>query len=133
MTEAAIKEAIAASRDKIREIDEKIIGQSIGVSTAINELRKGLSKIEDCLQKREYYEASNIGYREVSSSFVFLQRALGGIQGAMADKEELVSEIALQSGVNVYEEVEPLVNEIMASAKILTEEERQGNKVAGRK
>lgn len=124
----AIKTVIKDSKDKIYDVDMGIVGQSIGVSTAINELKEGLDKIDECLHQRKYEEASNLGYSEIASSFVFLQRALGGIQGVMADKEKLVSEIALKSGVGIYEEVEPFVDEVMSSMQILTEEERAKNK-----
>jgi len=128
MSKEAIQKAIENAKDKINNVDMSIVGQSIGISQAIDELRCGLDKIDECLHQREYEEASNIGYREIASSFVFLQRTLGGIQDVMGDKDKLVTEIAIKSGVGVYEEVAPFVDAALDSMKILTDKERAKNK-----
>ncbi len=56
-----------------------------------------MPKIDVCLDKRNFDKASSLGYNEVSSAFVFLQRTLGGLQSAQLKKEELISEVAMKS------------------------------------
>lgn len=113
--------------EELKTVDDNIIGECIGVSHALGDLRRTLDKVDVCLDKRRYSEASNLGYRDVSSAFVFLQRALGGLQHAYTQKEKLVSEIALKSGVGVYEKVEPFVDNILESSKELPEAEKRKN------
>ena len=125
MSKDAILRVIEEKKDNIHDVDMGITGSVVGVAQAIRELRNGLDKIDACLDKRDYYQASTIGYNEVAHSFVFLQRALAGVQGAVDDKEALIGNIALESGVGVYEEVAPFVHEMMATMKIMTNEEKQ--------
>jgi len=61
-----------------------------------------------------------------------LQRTLGGLQQAQYEKERLVSDIALQSGVGVYEEVAPFVDDVLVSSKELSDEEKARNKEKSR-
>ncbi len=116
--------------EELKTVDENIIGECIGVSHALGDLRKALDEVDVCLDKRKYSEASRLGYGKVSSAFIFLQRTLGGLQHAYGQKEKLVSEIALESGVGVYEKVEPFVDDILDSSKELSEEEKAKNKEA---
>ena len=95
-------------------------------------IRKALDKVEICLDKRQFEEASSLGYSDVSSEFIFLQRTLGGLQHSYGQKQALVSDIALKSGGGVYEVVEPFVDEIMTSSKELSKEEKMKNKKIGR-
>ncbi len=113
-----ILKAIDNAMEKIKTVDNNIIGETIGVSQALDELRKSIDEIEACMGKRTYTEASSLGYRDVSSAFIFLQRALGGLQHACNQKESLISEIAVQSGASAYEEVEPFVNNVLVSSKV---------------
>lgn len=125
-----ILQTIEDSMERINTIDNNIIGECIGVSHALDDLRKSLDKIEICLDKRTYSEASSLGYSDVASAFIFLQRTLGGLQQADLQKGELVSEIARKSGVGVYEEVAPFVDDVLVSSKELSEEEKIENKHA---
>jgi hypothetical protein len=45
-------------------------------------LRKALGELSASLDRREFEKASAIGYGAVASEFIFLQRTLGGLQGA---------------------------------------------------
>lgn len=123
-----ILKAIENSKARIEAVDQGIIGETIGVSQALDDLRKSLDDIKACLNKRTFSEASSIGYKDVATAFVFLQRTLGGLQQAQYEKERLVSDIALQSGVGVYEEVAPFVDDVLVSSKELSDEEKARNK-----
>ena len=127
-----ILRAIENSKARIEAVDQGIIGETIGVAQALDDLRKSLDDIETCLDKRAFSEASSIGYKEVATAFVFLQRTLGGLQQAQYEKEQLVSDIAVQSGVGVYEEVAPFVDDVLASSKALSAEEKARNKEKAR-
>lgn len=131
--EDKIKKSIEASMAEIQVVDDGIIGETIGVAQALDHLRKALDKVDECLDKRQYEKASGLGYSDVASEFIFLQRTLGGLQHAYHQKQKLVSEIALKSGVGVYEEVEPFVDAVLVSSKELSEEEKKKNKEIARK
>jgi hypothetical protein len=120
--------AIENSKARIEAVDNGIVGETIGVSQALSDLRKSLDDIEACLDQRAFSEASSIGYNDVATAFVFLQRTLGGLQQAQYEKEQLASDIALQSGVGVYEEVAPFVDDVLASSKAVSAEEKARNK-----
>src|SRR5882724_450705 len=98
---------VAASlKVQIKEVDDSIIGETIGIAQAIDEIQKALAELDASLQNREYERASQIGYESVTSNFVFLQRALGGLQRACSDRERLVMEVARQVGC-AYEAAMP--------------------------
>ncbi len=128
-----IKKAIEESIEEITTVDDDIMGATVGVAQALDHLKKALNKVSLCLDKRQYEKASSLGYSDVASEFIFLQRTLGGLQSAYNQKQSLVSEIALKSGVGIYEEVEPFVDEVLTSSKVLSKEEKINNKKIARK
>jgi len=128
MSKEAIQEAVDEAKEHIHDVDMSIVGHVAGLSQAMDELRQGLDKIDECINQRKYEKPSGIGYNEVAHSFVFLQRALAGLQGAVHDKEALISNLVMKSRANSYEEVEPFVHEAMGTMRILTEEEKAENK-----
>jgi len=118
MSQKNIESAIAEMSDEIKAVDNDLIMDVAGVAQALDLLRKALDKVDKCLENREFEKASSLGYSDVSSEFIFLQRTLGGLQDSYGQKQSLVSEIALKSGVGVYEEVEPFVDAVLDSSKI---------------
>ncbi len=119
---------IEDSMERINTVDNHFIEECIGVSQAWGDLRQSLDKIDVCLKKRMFEKAASLGYSDVPSAFVFLQRTLGRLQDAANQKEELVSDIALKSGVRVYEEVAPFVDDALVSSKERSEGEKTANK-----
>ena len=115
---------IAAMRTEIAAVDDEFIGEVVGVSQAIGELRKALNKVSACLDSRDFYKASSLGYGPVAEMFVFLQRTLGGLQGHCVDKEKLVSEVAMKLGC-AYEDALPHVDAVMKSPHPLSDKERR--------
>jgi len=132
MSQKNIENAITEMSEELKTIDNNLIMNMAGVAQAIDQLRKALNKVEKCLDQRQFEEASSLGYSDVSSEFIFLQRTLGGLQHSYGQKQSLVSEIALKSGVGVYEEVEPFVDAVLDSSKILTKEEKMKNRKIAR-
>ena len=120
----SIEDGVTRKKGKIKEVDEAFMGEVIGVSQAIGALKKALKKVSKCLDQREFQKASTLGYQDVSSEFVFLQRCLGGLNDTIMQKEKIVSDICLElskelEGVH-YEEVSPLVDQEIDSLKPIT-------------
>jgi hypothetical protein len=86
-----------------------------------------LTKISVALDARQYEKASALGYEEVASEFVFLQRTLGGLQGVCLEKERLVQELALALRCP-YENVLPKVDALLASARPIDRKQRMANR-----
>ena len=127
------EEIISNHSEKIDAIDNDIIMEVVGVSQAIDALRKALDKVETCLDKRKFEEASRLGYRDVASEFIFLQRTLGGLQSSVLDSQKFISDLAIEIGNGNYEETEALVKPYMKSLqprKKLTKEELKNTKIA---
>jgi hypothetical protein len=79
---------------KLKEVSDNIIGDVIGLSQAMDLLRKDLEQLSAQLDARRYEQAAQMGYESLSSNFVFLQRCLGGIQAACADRDSVIQEMA---------------------------------------
>jgi len=127
-----IEQSIAKSKEHIQKIDGELIMEVVGVSMAVSQLRTALDNLERLLDKRQFEAAAQLGYNDISSEFIFLQRTLGGLQSVCQERDELISNIALDSGIGAFEEVEPFVMDMMQSSKELTDEERKENKKAAR-
>ena len=110
----AIRAAIDQQAQKLEEIDQSTMHS--GVYQAVHQLRQVLNQVEQSLQQRDYEKASSLGYSEVASEFVFLQRTLGGLLDSVHDKQAFIQDIALQTKTP-YEGVATLVEQRMASLK----------------
>lgn len=104
---------------EIDKINDSFIGEVIGVSQAIGELKEALDKIDHHLDERQFEKASKLGYDDVASAFIFLQRALGGLNDTNGRKQELIQDIAQEVGKRhqniAYEEVASFVENKMES------------------
>lgn len=85
-----VARTLAPKRKEIAALDDEFFGEVVGVAQAIAELRKALNQLSASLDRREFEKASALGYGAVAAEFVFLQRTLGGLQGACLSKEKLV-------------------------------------------
>jgi len=133
MSMISIQNAIEESRDDISDLDDALMMEVVGVAEAIDRLKKALDQLDVCLDKRDFDAAANLGYKDIASNFIFLQRTLGGLQQQANKKSELISDIAVRSDSGVYEEVAPFVDEILQSSKPLTPEQKKNNKKAALK
>lgn len=120
---------IAAKRMELARLDDEFFGEVVGVAQAIDALRKALNQVSAALDARQFEKASSLGYGKVAEEFVFLQRTLGGLQGACIDKERLVQDLAFALRCP-YEDVLPKVDAMLASARPLDRKQRIANRKA---
>lgn len=115
---------------ELESIDQSIMGEVVGVAQAIGDMRKALDALDGLLSERRFENAAALGYGEVASAFVFLQRTLGGLQSADLDREAFTSSIAEQLKCS-FEDAEPQVATRLQCLKPkpdLTDEERAAAK-----
>lgn len=116
-----IENIISQKKNEIKTIDDAFIGEVIGVTQALDQLKKALKKIDICLVHREFEKASNLGYSDVSSEFIFLQRCLGGLNDTVRQKEKLIQDVCLELCKELdnvrSEEVAALVEQEIESLK----------------
>ncbi len=118
---------VAARRKELAALDDEFFAEVVGVAQAIDALRRALSKLSTALDARQYEKASALGYQEVASEFVFLQRTLGGLQGACLHKEGLVQNLAFALR-GPYEDVLPKVDALLTSARPIDRKKRIANR-----
>ena len=118
---------VASRRKELAALDDEFFAEVVGVAQAIDTLRRALTKISMALDARQYEKASALGYEEVASEFVFLQRTLGGLQGACLEKERLVQDLAFALRCP-YEDVLPKVDALLASAHPIDRKQRMANR-----
>ena len=87
---------LTARAAELEAIDDTIMCEVAGVAQAIGDMRKALDTLDGLLSERRFEKAAALGYGEVASAFVFLQRTLGGLQSADLDRESFTSSIAEQ-------------------------------------
>lgn len=92
----------------IEQLNLKTVGSTVGVAQAIDKLKTSLDAIGACLDERSFREASSLGYKDVASDFIFLQRALAGLHNVSDDTDVLIQDIALKT-TGVFEDVAPFV------------------------
>nr|WP_245598814.1 hypothetical protein [Methylomicrobium lacus] len=92
----------------------------VGVTMALDELRKALDVLQAHLDELAFEEASQVGYQDVAHHFMYLQRTLAGLQAVTQQKTALISSLAQEANV-AYENVAPYVEEKMQSALKKTE------------
>ena len=114
MTDAdAILDARSA---EIARLDDALVMDVVGVAQAADEMRQALDALDQLLDTRAFERAAQLGYRDIASAFVFLQRTLGALQGSEQDRSSLVSEVAAEMGCT-WEEAEPHLAARMASLR----------------
>jgi hypothetical protein len=118
---------VAARRKELAALDDEFFAEVVGVAQAIDALRKALSKLSSALDARQYEKASELGYEAVASEFIFLQRTLGGLQGACLHKEGLVQRLAFELRCP-YEDILPKVNARLASSRPIDRKRRIANR-----
>ena len=119
-----IENTIKKNKDSMHNIDESFYADMSGVAQAVGQLKEALDKVEKYLNQREFEQASALGYSDVSSEFIFLQRCLGSLNDTVMQKEKLVQEICIELANKLdnikNEEVTPFVEKEMESLKPVT-------------
>ena len=80
------------------------------VSQASDALRKAIDAIKIEMAQNDCEGAAALGYKDLSSAYVFLQRTLGDLQSTGIARSRLITEIAGQVGYT-FEEVAALLPE----------------------
>jgi hypothetical protein len=117
---------------ELESIDQSIMGEVVGVAQAVGDMRKALGALDVVLNERHFEQAAALGYGEIASAFIFLQRALGGLQSADLDREAFTSSIAEQLKCS-FEDAEPHVAALLQCLKPkpdLSDEERAAAKAS---
>jgi Cdc6-like AAA superfamily ATPase len=117
---------LAARAAELESIDDTIMCEAAGVAQAAGDLRKALDALDGLLDERKFEKAAVLGYRDIASAFIFLQRTLGGLQSADLDRDAFTSSIAAQLHC-AFEDAEPHVSARLQCLKPkpdLTDEER---------
>lgn len=109
-----LQEAIQARSEDLKKVDDDLFGEALGVGLAIIDLRKALDEIDAKVGTRQFETAANLGYKDVASAFIFLQRALGGLHKVCMDRDKVVQDIAYALRIP-FEGVEPSVNATLSS------------------
>ena len=116
-----IEKAVENNKDRINTIDDCFYADMSGVAQAVAQLKGALDKVSSCLNQREFEQASALGYNEISSEFIFLQRCLGGLNDTVMKKEKLTQDICFEVSNEIdqvkNEEVAVLVESQMESLK----------------
>lgn len=99
---------IAKARLKGLEPDFAVEGGA--AFQAIDELYNKLEEVKAAIMADDYRKASSLGYNEVSSAYIFLQRMLGSLITLDMKKDSIVSELAYELKVP-YEKALELVSE----------------------
>ncbi|SHF68076.1 hypothetical protein SAMN05444273_109109 [Litoreibacter ascidiaceicola] len=115
---------------ELETVDHAVMGEVVGVAHAIGDLRKALDALEGLLGERQFEKAAASGYQEIASAFIFLQRTLGGLQSAEANRHAFISSIAEELQC-AYEDAEPLVEARLQCLK--PRQEPTGEKLAAAK
>ena len=114
-----IENIISQKKNEIKNIDDAFIGNVIGVAQALEQLKDALKKIDACLDQRDFEKASSLGYNDVSSEFIFLQRCLGSLNDTVRQKDKITQDICLKLCNELdnvrNEEVAPLVEQEIES------------------
>lgn len=104
-----ISAAIEKREDEIAAIEWDLMNDSVGVLQAQDLLRKALDETVELLKKDHYERATALGYSDVTSNFVFLQRTMGCLNMNAMKKRGVIQDVALET-LLAYELVEPQVN-----------------------
>lgn len=93
---------------ELETVDQAMMGEVVGVVQAVDELRRALDALDGQLDDRQFEKAAALGYRDIASAFIFLQRTLGGLQSAELNRHAFISSIAEELQC-AHEDAEPLV------------------------
>ena len=102
---------------ELQRVSDDLMGDTIGVSQAMGEMREAFAKLEEHLDRRNYEEAAQMGYEELASGFVFLQRCLAGLQRSCNDRDAVIQELAHKQRRS-FEEVAPTVHAVMPAMQL---------------
>lgn len=117
---------LAARVAELESIDDTIMCEAAGVAQAAGDLRNALDALDGLLDEWKFEKAVALGYRDIASAFIFLQRTLGGLRSADLDRDAFTSSIVASLHC-AFEDAEPHASARLQCLKPkpdLTDEER---------
>lgn len=124
-----------ARTGELETVDKAVMDEVVGVAQAVGDLRQALDALDVQLDARQFEKAAALGYQDIASAFIFLQRTLGGLQSAELNRHALISSIAEELQC-AHEDAEPFVTARLQCLKLrseLTEEELAASKAGLRR
>ncbi|KQB95082.1 hypothetical protein AL073_18175 [Loktanella sp. 1ANDIMAR09] len=97
-----------ARTGELETVDQAVMDEVVGVAQAVGDLRKALDALDVQLDARQFEKAAALGYQDIASAFIFLQRTLGGLQSAELNRHAFISSIAEELQC-AHEDAEPFV------------------------
>ncbi len=125
----AIKSSISQRAKELEDAFTNVLIHSVPVLQSADLLKKAIEEIVSCLDWDQYEHAADLGYEDLSSNFIWMQRTLGSLKDAALQCSEAISQVAGDCGL-AHEQVKPLVVEYFEAirgprGKQLSEDERK--------
>ncbi|MGN6133014.1 MAG: hypothetical protein ACTHOU_00885 [Aureliella sp.] len=90
--------------------------ESVPVIQSADALKKSVDEIVGCINSDQFELAADLGYRDLSSNFVWLQRSLGGVKIAALECSQAISDVAGDCGL-AFEQVKPFVDQFFQQVR----------------
>ncbi len=121
-----IKSSIEKRAKELADAHMDLLIQAGPVLQSADFLKNAIDEIVACVHGDQFELAADLGYKELSSHFIWLQRTLGSLKEAALHCSDAIAEVAGDCGL-AHEQVKPLVVEYFQSLRetLLTEEERR--------
>lgn len=105
-----IKSAIDKRAKELDKAHLQVLIHAAPVFQCADALSKSIDAVLKAIDLKQYQDASDIGYGDLCSNFVWMQRTLGSLSTAAFKLSDTISRVAGDSGVP-YEQVKPLVDD----------------------
>ncbi len=112
----AIKASISKRAIELEDAYLNVLIQSVPVLTIADALKKSIDEIASSIKSDQFELAADLGYGDLSSNFVWMQRTLGSVNDAAMQCSEAISEVAGDCGL-AHEQVKPLVVEFFEQVR----------------
>ena len=125
----SIKSSINQRAKELDDAFTNVLIHSAPVLQSADLLKKAIDEIVGSIESDQFEHAADLGYEDLSSNFIWMQRALGSLKDAAMQCSEAIAQVAGDCGL-AHEQVKPLVVEYFEGVrgprgKQLTEEEQK--------
>jgi hypothetical protein len=120
----AVETSIGKRAKEIEDAFTNAMIHSAPVFHCADELRKSIDEILITIESNQIEDAADLGYGDLCSNFVWMQRCLGALHDAALKRSNAISEVAGDCGL-AYEQVKPLVVEYID--RINSQKQKQSN------
>jgi hypothetical protein len=118
LTEEQIESVQASINKRAHELKESymsVLIQAVPVLQCADALKKSIDEIVDSIKLDQFEQAADLGYQDLCSNFVWIQRTLGAVHDAAMQCSAAIAEVAGDTGLS-HEQVKPLVVEFFKKA-----------------